>query len=115
MIRGDSLGIDAGIEGVAFEVLSEGIKEDGKYFCSVESFLRNKPSTEVLSSGNFWPLAYVFALSSLLSFHLEASAEEKIHSAQIVRMVLQLHPILPATFVFSEEIRIPELLLLDNS
>ncbi|GJW85830.1 hypothetical protein Tco_0763575 [Tanacetum coccineum] len=35
--KGDSLGIDVGIEGVAFEVLSEGIKEDGKYFCSAES------------------------------------------------------------------------------
>nr|GEW02601.1 hypothetical protein [Tanacetum cinerariifolium] len=35
--KSDSLGIDSGIEADTFEVLSEGIKEDGKYFCSAES------------------------------------------------------------------------------
>ncbi|GJT47379.1 ribonuclease H-like domain-containing protein [Tanacetum coccineum] len=35
--QGAHLGIDAGIEEVAFDFLSEGIKEDGKYFCSAES------------------------------------------------------------------------------
>ncbi|GKD45492.1 zinc finger BED domain-containing protein RICESLEEPER 2-like protein, partial [Tanacetum coccineum] len=37
LFKGDSLDIDAGIEGVAFEFLSEGIKEDGKYFCPAKS------------------------------------------------------------------------------
>ncbi|GJV94719.1 hypothetical protein Tco_1546296 [Tanacetum coccineum] len=35
--KSDSLGIDVGTEEVAFGVLSEGIKEEGNFFCSAES------------------------------------------------------------------------------